>query len=184
MVAGFDTYHKKDGTRQGKSFGAFTASLDPHFSRYYSQCLAHTAGEEVCQNIATMFAGALKAFQNVNGAYPQRVIFYRDGVGEGQLEEVKESEIKAIKAILAALGEDIKLTFIVVSKRISTRFFTNTKPSMNPPGGTVVDDVATLPERYDFYLVSQSVRQGTVSPTSYNIILDESGWSPDRLQVS
>ena len=26
--------------------------------------------------------------------------------------------------------------------------------------------------RYDFYLVSQSVRQGTASPTSYNIIED------------
>ena len=33
--------------------------------------------------------------------------------------------------------------------------------------GTVVDDVVTLPERYDFFLVSQSVRQGTVNPTSY-----------------
>ena len=47
--------------------------------------------------------------------------FFRDGVGEGQLEEVRESEIKAIKN---ALGDmDIKLTFIVVSKRINTRFF-------------------------------------------------------------
>jgi hypothetical protein len=36
----------------------------------------------------------------------------------------------------------------------------------------------TLPERYDFFLVSQSVRQGTVNPTSYNVIHDESGWSP------
>merc|ERR1711899_705317 len=37
--------------------------------------------------------------------------------------------------------------------------------------------------RYDFYLISQSVGQGTVNPTSYNIILDESGWPPDRIQV-
>ena len=48
-------------------------------------------------------------------------LIFRDGVGEGQLEEVRESEIKAIKN---ALGDsDIKLTFIVVSKRINTRFF-------------------------------------------------------------
>ena len=25
--------------------------------------------------------------------------------------------------------------------------------------------------------------QGTVNPTSYNIILDESGWPPDKIQV-
>ena len=33
----------------------------------------------------------------------------------------------------------------------------------------------TLPERYDFFLVSQSVRQGTVNPTSYNVIQDDIG---------
>ena len=45
----------------------------------------------------------------------------------------------------------------------------------NPPSGTVVDDVVTQRERYDFFLVSQSVRQGTVNPTSYNVIADENG---------
>ena len=50
----------------------------------------------------------------------------------------------------------------------------------NPHSGTVADTVVTLPERYDFFLVSQSVGQGTVNPTSYNVILDESGWAPDR----
>lgn len=36
--------------------------------------------------------------------------------------------------------------------------------------------------RNDFYLVSQSVRQGTVSPTAYNILRDESGLTADQLQ--
>merc|ERR1712226_1761332 len=75
MVAGFDTYHKKEGDRQAKSFGAFTASLDPLFGRYYSQCLSHTAGEEISQNLPIMFAGALKAYKEVNNAYPQRIFF-------------------------------------------------------------------------------------------------------------
>ena len=152
MVAGFDTYHKKYGDHHEKSFGAFAASLDPAFGRYFSQCLPHRAGEEISPNIATMFTGGLWAYQQVNGNFPKKVIFYRDGVGEGQLEEVKETEIKAIKAVLASLQEDIKLTFIIVSKRINTRFFTATSPSQNPPSGTVVDDVATLPERCDFCL--------------------------------
>ena len=52
----------------------------------------------------------------------------------------------------------------------------------NPPSGTVVDDVVTLPERYDFFLISQSVRQGTVNPTSYNVVLDESGLKPEHIQ--
>ena len=39
------------------------------------------------------------------------------------------------------------------------------------------------PFRYDFFLVSQSVRQGTVSPTSYNVIFDTSGLKPDHIQM-
>lgn len=35
---------------------------------------------------------------------------------------------------------------------------------------------------YDFFIVSQSVRQGTVSPTSYNVISDNSGLDPDKIQ--
>ena len=55
----------------------------------------------------------------------------------------------------------------------------------NPPSGTVVDDVVTQRERYDFFLVSQSVRQGTVNPTSYNVIADENGkknLKPEHIQ--
>jgi len=36
--------------------------------------------------------------------------------------------------------------------------------------------------RYDFFVVSQSVRQGSVSPTSYNVIFDNSGLDPDKMQ--
>ncbi len=43
----------------------------------------------------------------------------------------------------------------------------------------------TLPERFDFFLVSQSVRQGTVNPTSYNVLRNthEDVWTPKILQV-
>ena len=45
----------------------------------------------------------------------------------------------------------------------------------NPPPGTVVDSSVTKPEWYDFFLISQSVRQGTVTPVSLNVVLDFSG---------
>ena len=52
----------------------------------------------------------------------------------------------------------------------------------NPQGGTVVDDVVTHPNRHDFYLVSQQCTQGTVNPTSYNIIHDEIRMPAERNQ--
>lgn len=37
------------------------------------------------------------AFQKVNKDLPDRIIMYRDGVGEGQLNFVFETEIRQIK---------------------------------------------------------------------------------------
>merc|ERR1712230_217025 len=110
---------------------------------------------------------------------------YRDGVGDGQIPYVMENEVAAIEGCFKAAGmENIKFTFIIVSKRIMTRFFTGTgSSSNNPHSGSIFDDVVTLPERYDFFLVSQSVRQGTVNPTSYNIIEDTSMWPANIIQL-
>lgn len=72
--------------------------------------------------------------------------------------------------------------YIVVTKNTDTRFFCkavdNQVPS-NPECGTVVDGTVTLPERYDFFLVSQNTNQGSATPTSYNIIEDETRIAPD-----
>ena len=46
----------------------------------------------------------------------------------------------------------------------------------------MVDDGVTLPHRFDFFLVSQSVRQGTVNPTSYNVLLNTTKFTPDIIQ--
>ena len=76
------------------------------------------------------------------------------------------------------------IVLIVVSKRIDTRFFgvgRGGQPS-NLCCGTVVDNTVTLSERYDFFLVSQKVTQGTVSPTSFNVVEDSSEISPDIQQ--
>ena len=45
------------------------------------------------------------------------------------------------------MNDELKFTYVVVSKRINTRFFKAGAKPENPPSGTVVDDVVTLPER-------------------------------------
>jgi len=72
------------------------------------------------------------------------------------------------------------IAYIIVNKRINTRFFMPTqRGTVNPPCGMVCDNVVTQNERYDFFLVSQKANQGTVSPTYFNIIEDTTGTSPD-----
>lgn len=136
-----------------------------------------------------MTAG-LKCYYNANKSPPQTIVIYRDGVGEGDIEHVFNYELKQVEAAIKELFSSvaIKLCFIIVTKRINSRFFLMSRTArgtdyVNPIPGTVVDSVVTRDERYDFYLISQSVRQGSVTPTMYNIIKDDTNWGPQHHQT-
>nr|XP_045595605.1 piwi-like protein Siwi isoform X2 [Procambarus clarkii] len=182
MVIGYDAYHDK--MSRGASYGAVVSSLNQPWTRYLSQVARHFNQEELTDNFALGVKNAVTWYQKENGCYPNMIVVYRDGVGEGQIEYVKEHEIAAIKRCFEeALPKPPRLGFIIVSKRINTRMFLENRGQIeNPLPGTVIDDVITLPERYDFFLVSQSINQGTVSPTSFNIIEDTTGLQPDHMQ--
>merc|ERR1712112_564610 len=184
MILGYDTYH--DTVAKNKSVGALVASLNATFTRFISSANLHEGvGQELDNTMKPAVMKALRKYKDVNGTYPERIIMYREGVGDGQIPYVLENEVAAIEGCFkAAWMENIKFTFVIVSKRIMTRFFTGQgSTSNNPHSGTIVDDVVTLPERYDFFLVSQSVRQGTVNPTSYNVLRDTSGLKPEHIQA-
>ncbi len=72
------------------------------------------------------------------------------------------------------------IAFVIINKRINTRFFSGT--SENPPCGTVVDNTITVHNHFDFFLISQKVNQGTVSPTHFRVIYNTANLSPDDHQ--
>lgn len=149
MTIGFDVCH--DTKDKNKSYGAMVATMDlKRCCRYYSAVSAHTNGEELSNEFSLNVTKALKQYRNQHETLPAKILVYRDGVGEGQTQYVFQHEIKLLRETLegiyssAGVAGGYRLAFIVVSKRINTRFFKGTD---NPPPGTVVDDVVTLPER-------------------------------------
>lgn len=162
--------------------GAMVASLDTNYGRYYSAVSSHSSGEELSHDLSLNLIKAIKQYKDINNMLPKRIVIYRDGVGEGQIHYVVKNEVADVKAKLQSVyenPEDMKLAYIVVTKKINTRLFYN---GQNPPPGTVVDDVITDPSKYDFLIVAQQVGQGTVTPTAYNIIEDSSGLEVDKIQ--
>ncbi|XP_011300056.1 protein aubergine [Fopius arisanus] len=182
MVVGYDACH--DTNKRETDFGAMVASLDRKLSRYFSAVSAHKSGEELSSHFAANMVKALEKYKQVNnGALPSHIIVYRDGVGEGQVPFVVDHEVSHVEEAITKFYNNVqpvKLGYIVVTKRINTRFFQGTR---NPLPGTVVDDVVTNPMKYDFFLISQSVKQGTVAPTSYSVIYDSLQLTPDKLQL-
>lgn len=148
MTVGFDVCH--DIQDKKKSYGALVATMDLKKSaKFFSAVSAHTCGEELSNDLNVNMMKALQAYRTECGTLPERILFYRDGVGEGQVQTVVEHELASLNKELnnayANAGlPPAKFTYIIVSKRINTRLF---KGNTNPNPGTIVDDTITLPER-------------------------------------
>ncbi|KAE8628028.1 hypothetical protein XENTR_v10007275 [Xenopus tropicalis] len=183
MVIGIDCYHD---TLSGKrSIAGFVASMNRNLTRWYSRCVLQDQKQEIVDGLKVCLQASLHAWFNCNKNLPSRILIYRDGVGDGQLKTLVNYEIPQFLDCIKSAGRDYcpKLSIIVVKKRINARFFAHLGGRIqNPPPGTVVDVEVTRPEWYDFFIVSQSVRQGTVSPTHYNVVYDSSGLKPDYMQ--
>ena len=178
MVVGIDVYHKMNSHK--KSLLAFTCTVNSGFSKYWSTIRQHEEGQEVGIHLESAFIEAVKEYIRVNEKTPIRIIVYRDGVSAGQRQAVQAMEVSSLLRAVESLLKEGTLTkrpdiiFICSNKLVTAKFFggdhmANPKtPLQNPLPGTIVDSNVT--EGADFYLASQTVREGCVTPTHYFIL--------------
>ena len=86
---------------------------------------------------------------------------------------------------------DPEIVYLVVRKKIETRFFTENKGRsrgkfqeaklFNPQPGTVIFEDLSRDNAYDFHLAAQKVTQGTTTPTQYVIAFNRSNVPLDAL---
>ncbi|KAF5390572.1 hypothetical protein D9757_002737 [Collybiopsis confluens] len=192
---GADVIHPAPGSDGRPSFTALVASVDSNNAKYVAECAVQTSRKEIVEELESMAKKALQMYigyrTNIEKkapqiAAPKRIIFYRDGVSEGQFKQVLDQELTALKKACASLNINAKITFIVVGKRHHIRFFPTNKndedKSGNCPAGTVVDRDITHPTEFDFYLQSHGGLLGTSRPAHYSILHDDNAFSPDTLQ--
>ncbi|KAF7996956.1 hypothetical protein HCN44_002602 [Aphidius gifuensis] len=186
MVIGYDVCH--DTNQRGKDFGAMVASLDKRLGRYYSAVSSHQSSEQLTSELILNINKAVQKYREINSALPEKIIIYRDGVGDGQVAHIFQHEVVNIKDSLAQVygrsPDDVPMAYVIVTKRLNTRLFADNRGRIsNPEPGTIVDDVITNPTKYDFYVVAQSIRQGSVAPTSFSVVHDNVGLDPDKMQM-
>nr|BAC04179.1 unnamed protein product [Homo sapiens] len=183
MVVGIDVC--KDALSKDVMVVGCVASVNPRITRWFSRCILQRTMTDVADCLKVFMTGALNKWYKYNHDLPARIIVYRAGVGDGQLETLIEYEVPQLLSSVAESGSNTssRLSVIVVRKKCMPRFFTEMNRTVqNPPLGTVVDSEATRNEWYDFYLISQVACRGTVSPTYYNVIYDDNGLKPDHMQ--
>lgn len=190
MLIGADVTHPSPEQQRIPSVVGVAASYDFHGFRYNCQWRIQSPREEMIQDLEEIVLHHLNFFKNANkDKLPQHILYYRDGVSDGQFEKVRSIELNAIFRACGKIAPNYKpkVTFIVVQKRHHTRFFP-TKPNpmdrknnnVNP--GTVVDSEIVDPNKWQFFLVAHKSIQGVAKPTKYCVLFDDSMISNEELQ--
>ncbi|KAJ8580661.1 argonaute-like protein [Rhizopogon salebrosus TDB-379] len=198
IVMGADVIHPAPGSDGRPSFTALVGNVDSDSAKYIATSRVQASRVEIIEDLKDMAKHVLTMYmkyrqfaeKKTGNLAPSRLIFFRDGVSEGQFQQVLDSELKSLqgKYACAELKINPKITIIIVAKRHHVRFFpsgsgpSEQDKSGNCLAGTVVDQVVAHPTEFDWYLQSHGGLLGTSRPAHYNVLYDESAFSADGLQ--
>lgn len=188
IFLGADVTHPGIGDKSSPSIAAVVGSVDPYPIRYAVCVRVQSHRAEMIEDLTDITKDLLKQFYRAVGKKPARIIMFRDGVSEGQFQQVLYHEMTAIQKACSQLGKDYTpaITFIVVQKRHHARFtvqnLRDADRSGNCPPGTTIDTTVCHPTEFDYYQYSHAGIQGTSRPTHYHVLWDDSDFKADELQ--
>ncbi|KAJ7600899.1 argonaute-like protein [Mycena floridula] len=147
IIMGADVIHPAPGST-APSFAGVVGSINSTCTKFFTSDQVQKSRQEIISGLKEMALDTLKSYmffrgqaekKAVDACKPKRLIFYRDGVSEGQFKQVLDEELRMLKEACTELKIDAKITFIVVGKRHHIRFFpdeTTNDRSGNCPAGT------------------------------------------------
>ncbi|KAJ7608108.1 argonaute-like protein [Mycena polygramma] len=188
MIMGADVTHPPPGANR-PSVASLVWSYDKVGVKYCATTRVQLPRMEIIQDLKEMVKMAVIMFGDQHRTPPSKVIFFRDGVSEGEFAAVEQAEIGEIKAAFDAVWIERKvpvempkprLTFIVVGKRHHVTFFPSPNEQIVKDGktgncrpGLVVHTGLSNPRFPDFYLQSHMAIQSTSRSAHYTILRDE-----------
>jgi hypothetical protein len=197
MLMGIDVSHGETSSSQ-ESVAAVVASMDGKCGQYAAHISIQTARQEMVTSLETATTSLLTTFRSKNNnVMPSTIIVYRDGVGEGQFDQVTTTELSAIRGAVELMGhttDSVKIVIVVCQKGHHTRFvYEETQAGqamqyINPCPGLCIDaaggDNSIASARLnEFYLNSHAAIQGTAKPCKYTLVHDEVGFKVCELEI-
>ncbi|KAJ2916815.1 hypothetical protein MD484_g3559, partial [Candolleomyces efflorescens] len=184
MFVGSDVSHPGPGVRK-PSVASLVYNQDQLGIKYTAITRLQDPRVEVMVDLEDMFHGAVVDLMGIARGPVTDIIFYRDGVSEGEYDDIIKHEIGAIERAIDTVWsthDKLKaggykkpnLSFIVVGKRHHTLLFPGSPHLSDQKGnckaGVVVDQDINQPLITDFYLQSHAGLIGT-SRSSHYIVL-------------
>ena len=101
------------------------ASIDGQNTQYRAEMREQRARCEMVVDMEGMVTSLLKQYRVSNkGKAPDRILFYRDGVSEGEYQAVVDQEVAAIKKACRGIDPKYKpkITYMICGKRHHLRY--------------------------------------------------------------
>jgi eukaryotic translation initiation factor 2C len=192
IVMGADVMHPAPGAEGRPSFTTVVSSIDSLAAKYIALSRVQAGRQEIIDDLEEMCKEALGKVSMYQGAVekrkspPTRLIFYRDGVSEGQFAQVLAEELPMIRNACRANNIQPKITLVVVGKRHHIRMIpqgSDGDKTGNAPAGTTIDRGLGHPVENDYYQLTHGGLLGTSRPSHYSVIHDDNKFSADALQA-
>ncbi|KAK4502389.1 hypothetical protein PRZ48_005814 [Zasmidium cellare] len=199
MLVGIDVTHPSPGSTKGApSIACIVASTDSSMFQWPGSIRRQEGRVEMVAKLDEMVDERLALWQKRNsGRLPTKIVIYRDGVSEGQYDDVLKKELPSFETAFekryGAKDKWPKVAIIIVGKRHHTRFYPSReedadydpkrgKGSWNPLPGTVVDRGIANKVLREFWLQAHQGLQGTARPAHYVVIKDDIAFGADALE--
>ncbi|KAL8292907.1 hypothetical protein RQP46_000601 [Phenoliferia psychrophenolica] len=192
MVFGCDVTHPSPGS-MAPSISALVGSMDSKCTLYGTSIRVQSSRIEIIAHFEEMVIELIKQFEAKLKTRPHRLIFFRDGVSEGQfsstLATAVKTEVAAIRSAIEKLGGGYAptVTYVVCGKRHHMSFFPKNdadadRKNFNVKSGTTIDTDITSPLQFDWYTQSHASLLGTGRSAHYTVLVDDNKFSADVLQ--
>lgn len=162
------------------------ASTSIDYSNYYSEVDIRSERDTALPNLSTIVKKSLEGFVEKNKKLPDNVIIYRQGLGEGQIQNSLKFEIAAIEKgfQMYKAGYAPKVAFFQVNKKIGQKFYEkSSNPAKNgldnPVSGTLIGREIVGNDFFEFFLCAQNCNSGVCTPTKYTCLANTTEFSED-----
>ncbi|KAF9589793.1 hypothetical protein IFM89_028728 [Coptis chinensis] len=187
MFIGADVNHPGAWNTSSPSIAAVVATINwPAANRYAARIRPQYHRKEEIQNFGEICLELVNMYSRLNKVRPEKIVVFRDGVGDNQFDMVLNEELTGMKNAFKSDGYFPTITVVVAQKRHQTRLFPENVREVPPNGnvfpGTVVDTKIVNPHDYDFYICTHFGSLGTSRPTHYTVLYDDHGFTSDEMQ--
>eukprot|EP00735_Rhodelphis_limneticus_P009079 TRINITY_DN2526_c0_g1::TRINITY_DN2526_c0_g1_i1::g.19075::m.19075 TRINITY_DN2526_c0_g1::TRINITY_DN2526_c0_g1_i1::g.19075 ORF type:complete len:957 (-),score=134.01,sp/Q8CJG1/AGO1_MOUSE/31.32/6e-97,Piwi/PF02171.12/4.1e-77,PAZ/PF02170.17/3.9e-20,DUF1785/PF08699.5/0.21 TRINITY_DN2526_c0_g1_i1:462-3332(-) len=192
MIMGADVNHPSPGSF-GPSIASIVGSYNTEHTKYFTTIRYQESGHEMILDVLNMVKDLLRVYYEQQDRFPEAIILYRDGIGNGYFQEVLDYELEAIRRAMEDIGKEknqpfsARVTYIVVQKRGGVRVYPSDSRdgdrSGNVPPGTIIDHSIVVTHGSEFYLNPHQSIIGTSIPMHCHTLVDDNNFSADDIQI-